>query len=142
MGVVDEDGRGNGGAIACAVGVPDVPGAGLVGEGVDVVDFLHAREGGLGVAAGGLGAASGQAGSRESVTMPGGFSTPQQSFSSPEGTGSDGAAPTRKRVISFDLSGSAPPTPGRVSRKSSFARLRGMLSGSKDETQPLASAKH
>ncbi|KAI5823216.1 hypothetical protein K523DRAFT_255573 [Schizophyllum commune Tattone D] len=100
-------------------------------------------------AAGGLGAALGQAGSRESVTMPGGFSTPQQSFSSPqqslpspEGTAPDGAAPTRKRVISFDLSGSAPPTPGRVSRKSSFARLRGMLSGSKDETQPLASAKH
>ncbi|KAL1661293.1 hypothetical protein GGF50DRAFT_61453 [Schizophyllum commune] len=90
-------------------------------------------------AAGGLGAVSG---SRESVTMPGDFSTPQQSFSSPEGTTPDGTAPTRKRVISFDLSGSAPPTPGRVSRKSSFARLRGMLSGSKDETQPLASAKH
>ncbi|KAL1675360.1 hypothetical protein EV122DRAFT_281125 [Schizophyllum commune] len=115
-----------------------------------------AAAGGIGAAAGGLGAASGQSGSRESVTMPGGFSTPQQSFSSPQqsfpspqqsfsspdATAPDGAAPTRKRVISFDLSGSAPPTPGRVSRKSSFARLRGMLSGSKDETQPLASAKH
>ncbi|KAL1692621.1 hypothetical protein GGG16DRAFT_50931 [Schizophyllum commune] len=94
-------------------------------------------------AAGGM--VSGQAGSRESVTMPGAFATPQQSFSSPNAEGASSEAispPTRKRVISFDLSGSAPPTPGRVSRKSSFARLRGMLSGSKDETQPLASTKH
>ncbi|KAI5887653.1 uncharacterized protein SCHCODRAFT_02069356 [Schizophyllum commune H4-8] len=87
------------------------------------------------VAGQGAFSSSSQGASRESVTMPG-------AFSSPEGTTPDGAAPARKRVISFDLSGSAPPTPGRVSRKSSFARLRGMLSGSKDETQPLASTKH